>query len=73
MRDGLDADHAAAAAAVVHHHGLAEALGQLLRDAARDGVHAAGGCERDDQAYWPGWILLCLNLRRAQCRGEQPG
>ena len=45
-RHQLMADVAAGTGTVVHHQRHAQALGQTLRHAARNGIHAGAGCKR---------------------------
>ena len=74
-RDRLGADDAAGADAVVDHDLLAEPLGQLLADDAGDGVGAAAGLERHDQADRaldrPAPVALRAGDAPRHCRGKE--
>ena len=72
-RDLLGADAAAAADAVLDHELLAEPLAELLRDDAGDGVGAAAGGERHDEADRPLRPARVRGLRQHCVGGEQPG
>ena len=74
-RDLLGADAAAAADAVLDDQLLTQALTELLRDQAGDGVRAAAGGERDDEADRPLRPArvggLCMRRGRPKASREQ--
>jgi hypothetical protein len=58
FRRELRRDHPGGAPAVLDEDGLAEVLGELLRDDAPDDVGAAAGREADEHTDRLGWVLL---------------
>ena len=68
LRDDVGADVAARAGPIVDQHLLREALGELLRDRARDDVGAAARRESDDEANRLGGVGLRRGRVRRRCR-----
>jgi hypothetical protein len=71
--DRLGSEHAAGADAVVDDDLLAEPLGQPLSDNAGDGVGAAAGLERHDQADRTFARPALLALRPGHARRQHGG
>src|SRR5262249_24714167 len=58
LHDCLGSDVGARARSVLDDERLAEALGELLADEARDNVGSAAGGIANDDAYGPGRVVL---------------
>ena len=67
LGDGRRPDRAAGAGAIVDDHGLPPALGEPLRDQARDVVGGAARHERNDQLD----LLGRIGLRRSRCSDDK--
>ena len=72
-RRDLRADVAVGAAAILDDEGLADALGERLREHAARGIDAAAGGERHDHAHRPARIALRGRGHREQTCAEQQG